>query len=327
MPTAYTTFEDEVKKLINPNREKALADSNAFYNSQITSTNKLYDAETEKAGKAYDDSYRENAVQKLINERQVAENMANLGLTNSGLNRTQQTAVQLSYANQKANLDRQRQSALDDINLTRSKAIDTIEQNRANSAMKINQEYDELINETAADNYKNYLDYLEEQNKTNQKADEKNSYIIKTKNGLLSRDYQGTLSENGVDTYAIDKNGVTYIRYVDNNSGKTVELKSGVNPYTGDDNTSQKTDMGKAYQAYGAYGNGYQPKGVYKNGSDYGEFKDVVGTYILNGNEQKVRRTTKGGVHLWVWDGGKNEYFEVVKKGTDSEGRIIWEEV
>lgn len=323
MPTAYTDFEEEAKKLINPNREKALQDSDAFYNSQIASTNKLYDAETEKAGKAYDDSYRENAVQKLINERQVAENMANLGLTNSGLNRTQQTAVQLSYANQKANIDRQRQSALDNINLTRSQAIDAIEQNRQNSAMNINQGYDNLINETATSNYKNYLDFLSEQSKVNQQSSAENSYIIKTKNGLLSRDYQGTLSENGVDAYAIEKDGIKYIRYIDNNSGKSVELKSGVNPYTGNDNATENTDTAKAYKAYGAYTNGYQPKGVYNNGKDYGAFKGSVGTYILNGNAQQVHKTTKGGTRYWVWDGAENEYFQV--EWNEKSGK--WEEV
>ena len=30
MPTVFTTFEEEAKKLIDPNREKAKADSNAF---------------------------------------------------------------------------------------------------------------------------------------------------------------------------------------------------------------------------------------------------------------------------------------------------------
>lgn len=43
--------------------------------------------------------YDENAVRQYVGERRVAENMANLGLTDSGLNRTQQTALQVSRGN------------------------------------------------------------------------------------------------------------------------------------------------------------------------------------------------------------------------------------
>lgn len=312
MPTSYTDFVNEARKLYTADLEKAKADNTTFYAGQTDSANKLYDARVDKTNKSYEDDYRVNAVQKLINERQVAENMANLGLTDSGLNRTQQTAVQLSYANQKANLDRQKQSAIEDINLARTQALDTIEQNRMSSEASIDQEYNKLINEAATTNYGNYLDYISEQNKISQEATEKNSYIIKTKNGLLSRDYEGSLKENGVDSYKITKNGKDYIRYVDNKSGNSVELEVGVNPYTGDDNSdkTRKDDTALAHNAYGAYGNGYQPKGVYENGIDYGSVSNSGIKAYINGNEQRVHVTTKNGTNYWVWDGKNNKYIK-----------------
>lgn len=85
--------------------EKLNADNAAIeqtYGTQIT--------ETEGA---YDDALRRNEVQLQLNRRAVERRMAEMGLTDSGLNRTQQTATQLSYANQKGSLYAQRQKAVD----------------------------------------------------------------------------------------------------------------------------------------------------------------------------------------------------------------------
>lgn len=293
MPTAYTTFEEEAKKLIDPNREKAKLESNAFYDSQVASTNKLYDAEAEKAGKAYEDSYRENAVQKLINERQVAENMANLGLTNSGLNRTQQTAVQLSYANQKANIDRQKQNNIDDINLNRTKALDTIEQNRLSSDASIDQEYDKLINETATANYKNYLS---EQDKITQKQSESPK--------ISKFDYGTPVSMS----YSSNGN----VLYTDE-SGNSVKMRAGANPYTGDVNADLLVNG--EYNASRAFSNGYQPK--YYKGKEltyYTPSKGSKETSTANvpwrddGKQQQIFTTGKN--KYYVWYGPNNRYVE-----------------
>lgn len=303
MPTAYTTFEEEAKKLIDPNREKAKTESNALYDSQVASTNKLYDAQAEKAGKSYEDSYRENAVQKLINERQVAENMANLGLTNSGLNRTQQTAVQLSYANQKANIDRQKQSDIEDINLSRTQALDTIEQNRLSSAASIDQEYDNLVNETATTNYNNYLDYLSEQAELAQKqreAAKKQSEAPKISKFAYGTPVSMTYSSNG------------NVLYTDE-SGNSVKMRAGANPYTGYVNADLLVN-GK-YDASRAFSNGYQPK--YYKGKEltyYTPSKGSKETSTANvpwrddGKQQQIFTTGKN--KYYVWYGPDNRYVE-----------------
>ena len=335
MPTGitklYTTFEEEARKSAKTGWDKELADNDTFYATQADSINKLYDAKVNKQSKAYEDSYRENAIQKLINERQVAENMANLGLTNSGLNRTQQTAVQLSYANNKAGIDRQKQSAIDDLNLARTQSLDTNEQNKLSGRNTINQTYEKAINNTAQTNYNNYLTYLAELEKAEneriaqlEEQQRQNSYIIKTNNGLLSRDFEGSLKDNGVDSYKITKDYVDYIRYVDNNSGKSVELPVGVNPYTGDDNSALEA-------IYGVFDNGYQPKGV----EGYGAFDKTkngyvkaVGTAQFKGRNQNVFSITKNGATTyWIWDGANNEYFQVKNEGKDAKGNTIWNEV
>ena len=122
------SIDDEKKNM----REKYKADmqadidaNGASWDSQINSTQNYYDKQIGDTKTAYDSEYQKNAVQKLINEKKIAETNANLGLTDSGLNRTQQTAAQLSYANQKGKIDLARQSALDNLTLAMTDAITT----------------------------------------------------------------------------------------------------------------------------------------------------------------------------------------------------------
>lgn len=139
------------KEAVKTARETSLQQNNDLYQQQTDMANKAYETEAEQANRSYEDQYRENAVQKEINKRQVAESMANLGLTDSGLNRTQQTAVQLSYANNKANIDRNKQTNLENINLSRLQDLSSIDQKRLSSDAEINQYYDNLAQQYAAD--------------------------------------------------------------------------------------------------------------------------------------------------------------------------------
>lgn len=153
-------YDDFYKTQVNNlagQKNQSLADLNKLYDSQRSNLNAQYDAALNKAGAAYEDQYRNNAVQKLINERAVAENMANLGLTDSGLNRTQQTAVQLSYANNKGNIDRQRQQQLDAINLEKTSGLSGIEQQRLAGQDEINKYYTSLAAQNATDAYSEYV--------------------------------------------------------------------------------------------------------------------------------------------------------------------------
>ena len=98
-------YKKELEKLYAASQAEDIAASDKRYETEKKLTTDQYNRQINETENSYEDLYRENAVQKLINEREVAENMANLGLTDSGLNRTQQTAVQLSYANNKNKID------------------------------------------------------------------------------------------------------------------------------------------------------------------------------------------------------------------------------
>lgn len=318
MPTAYKTIYDELKRAHAGDLEKAKADNTSFYSAQANSTNKLYDEKVDKQSKAYEDSYRENAIQKLINERQVAENMANLGLTNSGLNRTQQTAVQLSYANNKAGIDKQKQSAISDLNLARTQALDTIEQKRLADEASIIQNHENMLNKSAQSIYE---EEIKAENERIAKIQKEQEEMAKTKYKVRTAGGSG-----------LDDNGNELFYFYDEN-GKKYSYPKGINPYTGRPITGGYT--AKEIESYGGVWNGYQPKGVKHNGQNYG----AVQKYEVDRTDPNTGKTIKSPVQikhqghyktiwqtndgkLWVWDDEVGNYMRAYD---DGKGNISYE--
>ncbi len=90
-------------------------------------------AQTAALPQQYRSAFDKNELQQRINERQLQERMQRMGLTNSGLNRSQQTALQLQRSNadqavgqQKnaaaAQIQQQKQAALDDLTMQNQQA-------------------------------------------------------------------------------------------------------------------------------------------------------------------------------------------------------------
>nr|DAF67560.1 MAG TPA: hypothetical protein [Caudoviricetes sp.] len=71
------------------------------------------DAELDRQNREYRDRHDLAAAQEFLNRRKTNEAMANSGLSDSGLNRTQQTAISIARGNQDAALTRQQQDARD----------------------------------------------------------------------------------------------------------------------------------------------------------------------------------------------------------------------
>lgn len=329
----YNSSYDEILKNIKESGatalNKSLADNDATHNLQKQTVTDNFNAQLRDTESTYSDEYRENAVQKLINERQVAENMANLGLTDSGLNRTQQTAVQLSYANNKAKIDRQKQSLVDSLKLQLNNSLNEIETSRISNASAINQSYESAWADSAQKVYNDNLDYMEEIRKeqiaaAKEAAEKEASKQIYT--------YSGEDIEKGLNIYR-------------GSDGKTYYSEKGLNPYTGDNNTlymkedkngkfvssnlSKGTDAQKAAAKYGVCTNGYQPKGVFIDGKDYGKIQNsnqsIPAEKSMTGKKQNVWMTTgRRGVHYWFWDGTDNNYFEIKPAGVDENGDTIW---
>lgn len=93
--------------------DQQLIDSmNAATDRTTAASTKPYQTQIEQLPAAYQKQFDANAVQELVGRRQVEEAMANMGLTDSGLNRTQQTAlsVQRGNADAAARLEQQKKT-------------------------------------------------------------------------------------------------------------------------------------------------------------------------------------------------------------------------
>ncbi len=95
--------------------DEAVKTSDGLYDTAIATTEKNYAASAKETESGYRRLYDANAVQELVARRNVEEAMANMGLTDSGLNRTQQTAISLQRGRADSQASQQKQSALDAI--------------------------------------------------------------------------------------------------------------------------------------------------------------------------------------------------------------------
>lgn len=296
-----------------PQMKADIAASGKVYDTQRQQTQDTYDRQIKDTNNSYEDMYRENAVQRLINEREIAENMADLGLTDSGLNRTQQTAVQLSYANSKNKIDTTRQKAVDTLAASLADAVSRIDANKLAAAEKIRSSYESGWSSAAQSTYAKELEEQTKRVEANIKAQkeqiaeqQKANYIIQTNGGTLRRSFTGSLKDNNVSVIYDKTNKTT--TYIDNNSGKKTTVASSVNPYTGNDNS-------ELIEEFGAFDNGYQPRGV----RGHGKLLRSVGKDVINGNMQNIFEAADAS--LWIWDGSINEYRMVDING-DGESNI-----
>lgn len=308
-----TELYDIYKKQGTAQRDADVAASDKMYDTQRRQTQDTYDRQIKDTNNSYEDMYRENAVQRLINERKIAEDMAGLGLTDSGLNRTQQTAVQLSYANSKNKIDTNRQKAVDTLAASLADAVSRIDANKLAAAEKIRSSYESSWNSAAQSTYAKELEEQTKRVEANIKAQkeqiaeqQKANYIIQTNGGTLRRSFTGSLKDNNVSVIYDKTNKTT--TYIDNNSGKKTTVASSVNPYTGNDNS-------ELIEEFGAFDNGYQPRGV----RGHGKLLRSVGKDAINGNMQNIFEAADAS--LWIWDGSINEYRMVDING-DGESNI-----
>ena len=293
-------INDFVEEAQKNNAAKLQADIdviNTGYDSQISNTQKFYDKEIEDTKTSYENQYTKNSVQNEINKMKIEQSMASLGLTDSGLNRTQQTAAQLSYANQKGDIDLARQSKLDELSLKLTDAITTLENNKASDIRKTENYWNDLSYNQGVSAYNDKLNYHNDQIKgyTEELAD-----IIEAENNamIFARGNTGNDSDSGnntllwyfTGTYDNDDNPIFR-----NSEGKTQAFGKGVNPYTGTKHSDAK---------YGTFSNGYQPNNI--GGV---KLKNTGLTTNITGKNQTIWEADG---KQWIWRGDLNRYDELV---------------
>ena len=146
---------------------------------------------------AYDPLFRQNEIQRAVNERFLERKAAEMGLTDSGLSRTQQTANQLSYANQNAEYMRQRQKAVDTLKAAMDAKI--LEQNTTlnTNIAGIKTTY---ADKRTADAVSSYNKYIEESTKAAKTTDDQfndlYNQIYKERRDSATKDSSGNLTYN-----------------------------------------------------------------------------------------------------------------------------------
>ena len=307
MAVVYDDFLNQSKNYWDPKREEAKAKEESIYGSKKQTVTDIYNKQSDDTSVAYEDAYRDNTVQKFINEREVAENMANLGLTDSGLNRTQQTAIQLSYANNKAKINRQKPAQLDTIAQTLATELSAIEQEHLSNVASIDKEYDGYITSTANDNYSEAVKTEAEIEKARINAEaelekERISTSAKAAENISKFSYGTSVSMS----YGSNGN----IIYTDE-SGNSVKMRAGANPYTGEVNSDLLVNG--EYDASRAFSNGYQPR-YYKGKQLTGytppkNSKQTSKAYVPwreDGKQQQI--FTTGENKYYAWYGPENRY-------------------
>lgn len=134
--TNRNTFRQQAEESYNQaaaaNRsatDQYLADIDAIYKENARQLEHAYEQQKAQLPQDYQYAYDKNAIQQAINEREVAGRMEQLGLTDSGLNRTQQAAINVQRSNADAAVTQQQNAQL---NALTSALYEQLSQNRAN---------------------------------------------------------------------------------------------------------------------------------------------------------------------------------------------------
>lgn len=174
---AVKSYDEYYKKQLSEEQKNAATrvaeyqnENNKITDEYISSVGKAYElsrdkqeaetnAEIAKIQQDYQSAYDANAVNAKLQERQIAENMANMGITNSGLNRTQQTAVRVAEMNSNAALQQQATAVKNSLiqQLDAFNKESQIQQLNEENSIKYNANQQNLSYKTSADeNAENY---------------------------------------------------------------------------------------------------------------------------------------------------------------------------
>lgn len=150
----------------------------------------------------YNDDIRTNEIQRLINERSVAQSMSDLGLTDSGLNRAQQTAVQLSASNNANEISLNRQKAIDSLAKEMNERITTLKTEQIVEENNIRADYESGWRKSAQELHNKEVEAQSTVDAANIKADnELRTKMTSDTNDLIEILHNESLSPKAKSAY------------------------------------------------------------------------------------------------------------------------------
>lgn len=141
MAKSYEEWLKEIKAQNETALNQKITQYNNVIDQEIANQNQIYNDKISQTKNDYESLYDLNEVQKIVNQKAIAEKISNIGLKDSGLNRTQQTAVQLSYSNNKSELESKEQMAITSLKTQLAQYVSQALGKKSDNEIKVREEY------------------------------------------------------------------------------------------------------------------------------------------------------------------------------------------
>lgn len=284
--------------------EKSIREFNETTDAAAQKTAGNYQEQIDTADKTFREEYDKNELNRLVEQKKLQESMANAGLTDSGLNRSQMTALSVMKGKADSRTDKQKRDYVTEL----QKAIDTVladaEASKANYANNLRKndedwyasallEADNSARKSAADSYnadyesayKQYVADIEAEQKAIDNQNKYNQDILKT---------------------IISKNGGNYIDAVAQMSGTGKYSEKYANDYNNAVSAGKSDAYATAYAE--ALSEGYDEE----TAEDFGSMEDAKAFYNANYVSKKFNGFWNN-VNLTLWKGGRYNSAYVVE--------------
>lgn len=133
----YNTYKNDVDDDLNKVTSSAsqtldgyTGKTDAAYKQAVDDINQQAADQIKQLDQKYDPIFAKNDLQQRVNERQLAERMQQMGLSHSGLNRTQQTALMLQRSNADQSAARQMNAESAQIRQQAKSAVNALNQQK-----------------------------------------------------------------------------------------------------------------------------------------------------------------------------------------------------
>lgn len=170
MAKTYTDYLQEILNAQEKEKENQKAGVDKKYESLSKEISEKYSSDIQALTEIYDDYIDKSYVQKLIDKKQVQETLANMGLTDSGIHRTEQTAVQLSHSNRVGKYTALKQQQIDSLAKEMRGKLTNAKIQAENEKTTIDNQFRKEAESKATEFYKNQETQEDKQENKQEKA-------------------------------------------------------------------------------------------------------------------------------------------------------------
>lgn len=204
--------------------KKKIETTTALSNQALENTIKPIEQQKAALPQQYQSYFDTNEIQHLVNKRQLEERMANLGLTDSGLNRTQETALAVQKSNTTAAYNQKKQAAIASLDNQIAQLRAQSGLNLQSTLLGIQDQYD-----TAKENYA--ADMVKAEQMAAAQAEAARIKAANTQNNNKRKDFVtrlGYMADSDLENYSKMGYIYDYINYYDEDINSNTFLNNDV---------------------------------------------------------------------------------------------------